>query len=256
VAPWRDELALLAPAVVVLLLVSSQTGFSRHLRYVLPALPYVFVWMGAAAGRTGDGRRARATAAYALAGLAAVASLWRVPHSLSYFNVLAGGPRGGHAHLVDSNIDWGQDLVHLRRWIDRHPEARPLHLAYYGTLDPRHLGIEYTLPPRMPRRQEGGGVAADGTAPDGPASPPGTPSAAAGPLPGWHAVSVNLLRGYPWSVPDGTGRDVAVTRNDYSYFLLVEPEWTAGYSIYIYHFDLAEANRLRAQLGLPPLATP
>jgi hypothetical protein len=26
----------------------------------------------------------------------------------------------------------------------------------------------------------------------------------------------------------------------------------AGYSIYIYELDAAEANRLRAQLGLPP----
>ena len=34
-------------------------------------------------------------------------SLAIYPHSLSYFNELAGGPTKGHYHLIDSNIDWG-----------------------------------------------------------------------------------------------------------------------------------------------------
>jgi hypothetical protein len=43
---WRDEFVLLAPAVVILVFVSSQTGFSEHMRYVLPCFPFVFVWIG------------------------------------------------------------------------------------------------------------------------------------------------------------------------------------------------------------------
>ncbi len=35
---WRDELILLAPAVTLFVLVSSQTEFSHHFRYVLPSL--------------------------------------------------------------------------------------------------------------------------------------------------------------------------------------------------------------------------
>jgi hypothetical protein len=41
-----DELTLLLPAAAVLMLVSSQTGFNHHLRYVLPAFPFFFVWVG------------------------------------------------------------------------------------------------------------------------------------------------------------------------------------------------------------------
>lgn len=37
------------------------------------------------------------------------------PHYLAYFNELAGGPRNGYQSLVDSNLDWGQDLKELRR---------------------------------------------------------------------------------------------------------------------------------------------
>lgn len=41
---WRDELVLLSPAVVLMVLVSSQTEFNHHVRYVLPCLPPIFVF--------------------------------------------------------------------------------------------------------------------------------------------------------------------------------------------------------------------
>ena len=64
------------------------------------------------------------------------------PRYLSYFNVAAGGARGGTAHLVDSNIDWGQDLRRLKRWMEAHgvPEVD---LAYFGTADPQAYGINF-----------------------------------------------------------------------------------------------------------------
>ena len=41
------------------------------------------------------------------------------PHYLAYFNAVAGGPASGYRHLVDSSLDWGQDLPGLKQWIDR-----------------------------------------------------------------------------------------------------------------------------------------
>ena len=40
------------------------------------------------------------------------------PHYLAYFNELAGGPANGFKELVDSNLDWGQDLKNLKLWLD------------------------------------------------------------------------------------------------------------------------------------------
>jgi hypothetical protein len=226
-----DELLLLAPAAAVLVLTSSQTGINHHLRYVLPVLPFVFVWASGAAERRG-------TALLALvAGCATVVSSIAVyPHGLSYFNELAGGPMHGHAHLIDSNIDWGQDLFYLKRWLDEHPEARPLHLAYLGPIDPRSVGIEYTLPPLGP---------VDEAREDDPPE--------RGPQPGWHAVSVAFLRGYRSSAPDGHGDRLPLERPLFRYFLHFRPLATAGYSIYIYHLTLDETNRVRQELGLPSL---
>jgi 4-amino-4-deoxy-L-arabinose transferase-like glycosyltransferase len=221
----RDEILLLMPAVAVLSLVSSQTGFSHHMRYVLPIFPFAFIWISKAGPLA---HRSRVSASLTSAALAwsFASSLWIYPHSLSYFNEAVGGPMGGHAHLLNSNIDWGQDLLYLKRWIDGHPEAKRIALAYSlpgPLLDPKDLGLEYTLPP------------------SGPQSTPGDwpiVTWATGPLPGWYALCVNRIR--DWD-------------NQYAYFLRFKPVATAGYSIYIYHFTLGDANRVRQELRLPEL---
>lgn len=38
------------------------------------------------------------------------------PHYLAYFNELAEGPNNGYKYLVDSNMDWGQDLKGLKEY--------------------------------------------------------------------------------------------------------------------------------------------
>src|SRR5204862_7823976 len=99
---------------------SAVPRFNRHLRYARPAAPFLFIWIRRVA-IPGGGRR-RAVRAVAWLGLAwsAASSLAVYPHSLSYFNELAGGPGGGHAHFLDSNGDWGQDLFALTDWVDAH----------------------------------------------------------------------------------------------------------------------------------------
>jgi hypothetical protein len=66
----------------------------------------------------------------------AAESLTAWPHFLAYFNVLAGGPRHGYRHLVDSSLDWGQELPGLKKWLQanvRPDEQDTVYLAYFGT---------------------------------------------------------------------------------------------------------------------------
>ena len=71
------------------------------------------------------------------------------PHYLAYFNQLAGGPAQGYQRLVDSSLDWGQDLPALKRWLDEHapegPSRPPVYLSYFGTSSPAHFGINATI---------------------------------------------------------------------------------------------------------------
>jgi hypothetical protein len=97
-----------------------------------------------------------------------VESLLIWPHYLAYFNVLAGGPRNGYRRLVDSSLDWGQDLKELKGWMDDHPadseDSQRVYLSYFGTARPAYYGIKaQTLPnyfphwePHIPRPLTGG----------------------------------------------------------------------------------------------------
>jgi 4-amino-4-deoxy-L-arabinose transferase-like glycosyltransferase len=129
---WRDEAVLLLPPLlffVVFSLGSVQIG----VRYVLPALPFLFVFCA---------RLLRAPFARvrflqpALAGLLAghaLATLRGGPDYLAYFNVLAGGPAGGWRYLGDSNLDWGQNRTRAEEYARRTGAAfEPLLLPAHG----------------------------------------------------------------------------------------------------------------------------
>jgi hypothetical protein len=233
-----DECFVWLPVLAILVLVSSQTGFSHHLRYVLPFFPFAFLGAGKLAYFLSSQHWKTGLLVLVLI-LWSITSTLRIhPHYLSYFNEAAGGPQHGHDHLIDSNIDWGQDLLYLKSWLDQHPEAHPLRLAYFNVIDPRVVGISFSLPPPGPSETY-----------------PAQSSRASqlGPRPGYYALDVNFVRGISFPVFDGQGQSHGVSLHDYEYFQHFQPIAKAGYSIFIYHITPAQANAVRQQLGLPPL---
>jgi 4-amino-4-deoxy-L-arabinose transferase-like glycosyltransferase len=123
---------------------------TRHMnighRHLLPIYPFLFVAAGAAAARAIEASRERRWAVIALA-LWYAGSVLRVhPHYLGYFNEVAGGPSQGWRYLVDSNVDWGQDLKALKGWTDAHG-ATHLKLSYFGSADPLYYRIPCEMLP-------------------------------------------------------------------------------------------------------------
>jgi len=237
VARWRDEMALLIPSLVVFVLVSSQTSMNHHIRYALPALPFAMIWASQAVACRQSGQYAFGIVGAVLVLWAAGSSLAVFPHSLSYFNELVGGPLEGHKQLLNSNIEWAQDLLFLKRWQQAHPESSPLHTVVFANYDPRWIGIEAggRPPPSHNPHMPKGSLNADEL----------------GPQPGWFAVGVTFLHSdgqRTFAAPEDGGPVY------YEYFARFQPVDRAGFSIYIYHIDLVEANRVRAELGLPILA--
>lgn len=130
----------LLPALGFLLFVSSQIGFNHHLRYILPAYPFLFLF-AAGGALPGVGPRGHwwPRIGILLCLVAAVESLSVYPHSMSYFNLAVGGPINGPKHLHSSNIDWGQDLLGLAKWAKAHPDARPLRISISHGYESRDL---------------------------------------------------------------------------------------------------------------------
>jgi 4-amino-4-deoxy-L-arabinose transferase-like glycosyltransferase len=142
-------------------------------RYILSVYPYLALlaatMIGGVLARPA-GRLALAAALAAHVGPAVLAT--RHGH-LTYFNLLAGGPFRGHRVLLDSNLDWGQDLPRLARWMKERGVAR-VQLGYHGADDPGRFGIDHEDLPGLHLY---------------PARPP------AAPFQGVVAVSPNLLCG-------------------------------------------------------------
>jgi hypothetical protein len=206
----RDLLVLLAPGIGLFVLVSSQTGMNRFMRYVVPALPFLYVFIAGTFARLPMPPPWHAVARVGLLVWAVVASLGTCPHNLSYFNELVGGPAGGPSQLLDANVDWGQDLLHLARWHRNHPHARPFHVEYFGVVEPKLAGIEARPAACVTPAMRRANVLSQRRPP------------------GWYAVSVNLLYGFQSFQPLESCFDDLLER---------VPVARAGYSIWIYRVD-------------------
>ena len=135
----------LAP-LVVLFAVYWAFSITSHLnighRHILPTYPVLFIAAGALGAWVASKRTALALFVAALIGWHATESLRVAPHFLAYFNQFAGGPANGHRHLVDSSLDWGQDLPGLKAWLDTNAKpGEPVYLSYFGTGEPDYYGI-------------------------------------------------------------------------------------------------------------------
>jgi len=107
-------------------------------RHLLPLYPIVFVLAGAAAETWKTKWGGRLTGAALVWLIASNAFVY--PQYLCYFNEFVGGPSNGYRCLVDSSLDWGQDLIRLADYQRRHP-GEEMQLAYFGSVDPRCYGI-------------------------------------------------------------------------------------------------------------------
>lgn len=112
------------------------------IRHLLPFFPLFYVLLAAAAVRLGRMRLATVAVAFA-----AAESLFAYPHYLAFFNTLSGGPGRGADYLLDSNLDWGQDVKHLKRYVESRGNP-PLCLEYFGTANLRYYGVNAAGVPR------------------------------------------------------------------------------------------------------------
>lgn len=200
-------------AIIVLLAMSLTGRLNLGQRYLLPVYPlFILLAVDQVCARL----RGRATLFNVFAGLCvgfqilAISSIQ--PHYLSYFNRLAGGPEKGHLYLLDSNLDWGQDLPALKSVLDELPpdhQDKTL-LYYFGTARPEAYGISaHSLKESLPDDLEN-----------------------------WKylALSANYLQGLYTQVDD-----------PFAGFRSLDPVKRAGYSIFLFDLTTPEAQQALQQ---------
>ena len=231
----RREVPLVVVAAAALLFFSLNRHKNIGMRYLLFLEPIWAVWIGRLALRPawalpwGRSPLAWVTVLGCVALVASSARMW--PDYLAYFNLVSGGPSRGHKYLLDSNLDWGQDLITLRKYMEREGIGA-VDLAYFGRVDPSVYGITYTTLGLAEIPQDGrplpGGYGTNLT-PWGVA-----------PLKRYAAVSANLLWGRMYVV-NGTAF-WPPDPDTYQVFRGLKPKAVLGYTIYVY--DLAHPEWL------------
>jgi Dolichyl-phosphate-mannose-protein mannosyltransferase len=210
---WRAVAAALT--ALGILLVSLPSHVNLGIRHVFVVLPLLAVAIGRASERTLADRGGRQRIA-AVACLGALL-VWQVgialvawPRELGYFNALAGAEPA--KVLLDSDLDWGQDLFELRR----QAQARGidnLQIAFFGMVRLCQHGL--------PRLQ---------------ALVPGKETS------GWIAISENYYRARSSFMllkdpcnPKSTYRDGQIPADSFAWLRRYTPVAIAGSSIRLYH---------------------
>ena len=154
-----EYIFLLIPTLLYFL-AASLTSLNVGYRYLLPIIPLVHIIASSVIGNwkleVGNLKLGFWNLGFGVWNLFIV-SLFIVhlistfastPNFISYFNEFVGA--NGYRILSDSNIDWGQDLPALGKYLN----GRKVYLSYFGQADPSYYGINTTMlpgwpPPRM-----------------------------------------------------------------------------------------------------------
>jgi hypothetical protein len=198
-------LCIWTPVVVLFFYFSFFTNIPIGIRFLLPLLPLLFMASAILCVSKLMTRWPGRLLITILLAAYAVPTFFVFPNYLSYFNLAAGGPSNGHKWLIDSNLDWGQDLPALQRFM----KARGIEkvdLGYFGRVDPAIYGISYQLAGRNPEK-------------------------------GVSVISVNYLVGRPYYVLDpNTKEPKPIGAHYYSRYRDLEPTDIINHTLYV--FDL------------------
>ncbi len=127
------------------------------------------------------------------------------PHFIAYFNELASGPEKGHHYVTDSNLDWGQDLKRLTKFVEKQ-NIQTIYIDYFGGDSPSYR-LKEKFRPWWGNR-------------DPNELPPNS----------WLAISATFLQGGR-SEP---GPDFNQSTRFYEWLNQYEPIQRIGYSIFVY----------------------
>ncbi|MCB4790554.1 MAG: phospholipid carrier-dependent glycosyltransferase [Elusimicrobia bacterium] len=109
-------------------------------RHILPIYPFLIVWVSGLFLYMNK-KTIRAVSALLLLWYG-YGSLKAYPWYLSYFNEVIGSTDNGYKYLTDSNIDWGQGLKELGKYL-KAENVSGIYLCYFGIGDPHYYGIKY-----------------------------------------------------------------------------------------------------------------
>ena len=145
--PLAREYFLAVTAVLFVLLYAGIAAIAQlniGFRHFLPVVPFVYLTAGVIVVRGVSGMPGKASYLRVLSKslplLTILSALLAWPCYLSYYNEIAGTTDRGYLIALDSNYDWGVDLLRLKNYLRDHDE-KVVYMCYYDYgYDKTYLG--------------------------------------------------------------------------------------------------------------------
>jgi hypothetical protein len=138
--------------IIIYLGISAFSKSQIGIRHILPVFPFIYILVSIRIKNWIDSRKpifSKRTALLLILFLLVwygASSLSSFPHYLSYFNELIGGSKNGYHYVVDSNVDWGQGLKSLSKWVEKQG-IKKIYVDYFPDDFPEERSIlQYHLP--------------------------------------------------------------------------------------------------------------
>ncbi len=190
-------------------LVSLSGSLTLGVRHLSPLFPFMFILVSIGTIKFLSSLKGKVLLAGKIIFISLLA--WYIipvisiyPYFLTYFNELAGGPSGGSRYVVDSNLDWGQDLKRLKTWIDDN-NIEKIKIDYFGGGN-----VEYYFGNKYEKFDP-----------------------KSGPQKGWLAISATLLKGGQGKPAKGFGDKT----DYYDWLKTYQPITVIGNSIFVYYVE-------------------
>ncbi|MFC1838820.1 glycosyltransferase family 39 protein [Thermodesulfobacteriota bacterium] len=197
------RLCLWIPIACYILYFSLFSHIYIGIRFLFPVFPLVFIAAGIIGGSSLLTRKRIKYFIAAVILSCIVSVVFSYPNYISYFNIFSGGSSRGHEWLIDSNLDWGQDLPKLKEYMENNG-IEDLKLGYFGRVDPELYDIKYTLAEKNIEKRV-------------------------------YAISINFLKRKPYYLLDNRNKKLIYADRDYfKNYSKLKPVTVINNTIYIF----------------------
>lgn len=109
----KKDISFMALAALLFLIFSMLSRANLGIRHIFPVYPLIFIMIGGLATLKWNKKILIILASWLFIEFLVVS-----PFFLSYYNEFAGGTKNGYKIATDSNLDWGQDLKRIKKYLD------------------------------------------------------------------------------------------------------------------------------------------
>ncbi len=201
VSPVEWEMLLV---IAVYWFFSITSNLNIGVRHILPTIPFIYILTASQISNwiKNSVKKSLFILVLLVWTSVSVISVW--PSFLAYYNEIAGGPDGGYMIAVDSNLDWGQDILRLSQFIEKN-NIKEIKLDYFSGA-PAEYYIKTAKIISFNREV---------------------------PQKGWLAVSASVLQG----ACKGGKIPCSYSERSYTWLDQHKPITKIGYSIFVYYIE-------------------